>query len=181
LRKEGAKLTADNATEASAAAGDQPCSSQSTSVRAQLNPVQYIESLLALKAQYEFYLRNAFGNDAIIKRAVQTDFEKFINDNPRSAEFMSLFIDDVLKNSTKRDDAEVESQLDKVMVLFRYLEEKDLFERLVDFDFVSDDLFGRYYKQHLAKRLLQNKNNSDDIEKVNALYCSARLTNNLCS
>ena len=37
------------------------------------------------------------------------------------------------------------------MMLFRYLEEKDVFER--------------YYKQHLAKRLLQNKSASDDAEK----------------
>lgn len=37
------------------------------------------------------------------------------------------------------------------MVLFRLLQEKDLFER--------------YYKQHLAKRLLLNKSVSDDSEK----------------
>jgi cullin 3 len=37
------------------------------------------------------------------------------------------------------------------MVLFRYLQEKDMFER--------------YYKQHLAKRLLLNKSLSYDSEK----------------
>ena len=41
--------------------------------------------------------------------------------------------------------------LDKSMVLFRFLQEKDVFER--------------YYKQHLAKRLLLNKSVSDDSEK----------------
>jgi cullin 3 len=46
---------------------------------------------------------------------------------------------------------EVEAVLDKSMVLFRYLQEKDVFER--------------YYKQHLAKRLLLNKSVSDDAEK----------------
>jgi cullin 3 len=45
----------------------------------------------------------------------------------------------------------VETVLDKTMVLFRYLQEKDVFER--------------YYKQHLAKRLLLNKSVSDDAEK----------------
>jgi cullin 3 len=48
-------------------------------------------------------------------------------------------------------DQEVEIVLDKAMMLFRYLEEKDVFER--------------YYKQHLAKRLLLNKSASDDAEK----------------
>ena len=37
------------------------------------------------------------------------------------------------------------------MVLFRFLQEKDVFER--------------YYKQHLSKRLLLNKSLSDDSEK----------------
>ena len=46
---------------------------------------------------------------------------------------------------------EIESVLDKAMVLFRFLQEKDVFER--------------YYKQHLAKRLLLNKSVSDDSEK----------------
>lgn len=46
---------------------------------------------------------------------------------------------------------EIELVLDKSMVLFRFLQEKDVFER--------------YYKQHLAKRLLLNKSVSDDWEK----------------
>ena len=46
---------------------------------------------------------------------------------------------------------EIENVLDKSMVLFRFLQEKDVFER--------------YYKQHLAKRLLHNKSVSDDSEK----------------
>jgi len=46
---------------------------------------------------------------------------------------------------------EIESILDKTMVLFRFLLEKDVFER--------------YYKTHLAKRLLLNKSVSDDFEK----------------
>lgn len=46
---------------------------------------------------------------------------------------------------------EIETVLDKTMVLFRYLLEKDVFER--------------YYKSHLAKRLLLNKSVSDDSEK----------------
>lgn len=46
---------------------------------------------------------------------------------------------------------EIEVILDKTMVLFRFLLEKDVFER--------------YYKTHLAKRLLLNKSVSDDFEK----------------
>ena len=42
---------------------------------------------------------------------------------------------------TSEDD--VEAVLDRVMMLFRYLQEKDVFEK--------------YYKQHLAKRLLSGR------------------------
>ena len=41
--------------------------------------------------------------------------------------------------------------MDKVIILFRYLSEKDVFEK--------------YYKQHLAKRLLNGKSSSDDAER----------------
>lgn len=49
-------------------------------------------------------------------------------------------------------EAEIEAVLDKTMVLFRFLQEKDVFER--------------YYKQHLAKRLLLQKSVSEDSEKT---------------
>lgn len=45
---------------------------------------------------------------------------------------------------------EIEVILDKAMVLFRYLQEPDVFER--------------YYNMHLAKRMLLNKFFSDDFE-----------------
>lgn len=45
----------------------------------------------------------------------------------------------------------METILDKTILLFRFLQDKDVFER--------------YYKQHLAKRLLLNKTVSDDFEK----------------
>jgi cullin 3 len=51
----------------------------------------------------------------------------------------------------KLNEGEVETVLDKALVLFRFLQEKDVFEK--------------YYKQHLAKRLLLQKSLSDDAEK----------------
>lgn len=62
---------------------------------------------------------------------------------------------------------EIEMVLDKTMVLFRFLQEKDVFER--------------YYKQHLAKRLLLNKSVSDDseknmISKLKVRYCFKVVT-----
>ena len=63
---------------------------------------------------------------------------------------------------------EVESILDKAMVLFRFMQEKDVFER--------------YYKQHLARRLLTNKSVSDDSEKnmISKLKVGRQAKENLC-
>lgn len=54
-------------------------------------------------------------------------------------------------SSLQYSEQEVEVILDKTILLFRFLQDKDVFER--------------YYKQHLAKRLLLNKSVSDDFEK----------------
>merc|ERR1712038_531847 len=87
------------------------------------------------------------------KQTISSDFEHFLNLNQRSPEYLSLFIDDKLKKGVKGlSDAEVEQVLDKSMILFRFLQEKDAFEE--------------YYKRHLARRLLNQKSASDDSEKM---------------
>lgn len=112
----------------------------------------FIQSLLDLKERFDFFLHVSFNDDKLFKQRINSDFEYFINLNPRTPEYLSLFIDDKLKKGVKGlSEQEIDQVLDKSMVLFRYLQEKDVFER--------------YYKQHLAKRLLLNKSLSDDSEK----------------
>ncbi|CAB1326701.1 unnamed protein product [Coregonus sp. 'balchen'] len=116
------------------------------------NPVDYIQGLLDLKTRFDRFLLESFNNDRLFKQTIAGDFEYFLNLNSRSPEYLSLFIDDKLKKGVKGlTEQEVESILDKAMVLFRFMQEKDVFER--------------YYKQHLARRLLTNKSVSDDSEK----------------
>ncbi|KOM31428.1 hypothetical protein LR48_Vigan01g098300 [Vigna angularis] len=116
------------------------------------DPVEYVQRLLDEKDKYDKIINLAFNNDKSFQNALNSSFEYFINLNPRSPEFISLFVDDKLRKGLKgvsEDDVEV--TLDKVMMLFRYLQEKDVFEK--------------YYKQHLAKRLLSGKTVSDDAER----------------
>lgn len=116
------------------------------------NAVVYIQKLLDLKDRFDQFLKSSFNDDAKFKQKISGDFEYFINLNPKSPEYLSLFIDDKLKKGVKgMSEQEIEAVLDKTMVLFRFIEEKDVFER--------------YYKKHLAKRLLLNKSVSDDSEK----------------
>lgn len=47
-------------------------------------------------------------------------FEEFVNKQPRSPEFVSLYIDELLRNKKQEiSDADVELCMDKVMPLFR--------------------------------------------------------------
>ncbi|KAF3969525.1 hypothetical protein ACB098_01G287600 [Castanea mollissima] len=116
------------------------------------DPVDFVQRLLDLKDKYDKIISLAFNNDKTFQNALNSSFEYFINLNARSPEFISLFVDDKLRKGLKGvSEEDVEVVLDKVMMLFRYLQEKDVFEK--------------YYKQHLAKRLLAGKTVSDDAER----------------
>eukprot|EP01128_Nolandella_sp_AFSM9_P011645 TRINITY_DN848_c0_g1_i2.p1 TRINITY_DN848_c0_g1~~TRINITY_DN848_c0_g1_i2.p1 ORF type:complete len:657 (-),score=175.31 TRINITY_DN848_c0_g1_i2:466-2391(-) len=117
-------------------------------------PLTYVQTLLDLKAKYDDILSLAMGNnDKAFEHTLNQAFAHFINLNPRSPEFISLFIDEKLRKGNKANvnEEETEAVLDSVMILFRFISEKDIFEK--------------YYKQHLAKRLLLNRSVSDDAEK----------------
>ncbi|XP_076064014.1 cullin 3 [Oratosquilla oratoria] len=117
------------------------------------NAITFVQNLLDLKDRFDHFLHHSFNNDKIFKQMIAADFEYFLNLNNKSPEYLSLFIDDKLKKGVKgMTEAEIEGVLDKTMVLFRFLQEKDVFER--------------YYKQHLAKRLLLQKSVSEDLEKT---------------
>jgi cullin 3 len=116
------------------------------------NPQLYVQSLLDLKDKYDRLLTGAFANDKNFQHAINQAFEYFINLNNKSPEFISLFIDEKLKKGLKGvSDEDIEVILNKVMMLFRFIQEKDVFEK--------------YYKQHLAKRLLLGRSVSDDAER----------------
>ncbi|KAL2484611.1 Cullin-3A [Abeliophyllum distichum] len=115
------------------------------------NPVEFVDSLLQKRDKYEKIISFAFNNDKTFQNAFNSSFKYFINLNPCSPEYMSLFLDDKLRKGPKRvKEDDIEIILDNVMRLFRYLQEKDLFEK--------------YYKKHLAKRFLSGKTIFDDAE-----------------
>ena len=114
--------------------------------------LKWVELVLDMKTKYDNILAEAFANEAKMKSCVVEGFSSFINDNPKSPEFISLFIDENLKKGIKgKTEQETDTILDNATVLFRFLRDKDVFER--------------YYKSHLAKRLLQGRSVSDDAER----------------
>jgi len=114
--------------------------------------IKWVDEVLALKDKYDRIWQLSFEGDKAMNTALSRAFSNFINDFPRSPEYMSLFIDDNLKKGLKgKTEEEVDQVLDKAITLFRYIADKDIFER--------------YYKKHLSRRLLMGRSVSHDVEK----------------
>jgi len=117
-----------------------------------LAAIQWVDAILQLKDKYDHLWKVSFQSDAIIQPALTRSFTDTINSFSRSSEYISLFIDENMKKGLKdKTEAEVDNVLEKAIVLLRYIQDKDMFER--------------YYKKHLCKRLLMGKSVSIDVEK----------------
>ena len=117
-----------------------------------LGAVAYVEGLLALKAKFDGVVAEAFDGGKIFSTAIQKGFETFMNLESTSAERLSQFLDDKLRSGFKDvAEDEIEHLIDRVMLLFRHLQDKDVFES--------------YFKQHLAQRLLGGRPVSEDLER----------------
>jgi len=121
-------------------------------------PLQYVQNLIELKDQYDKLISEAFRGEKDFTNALYKAFETFINLNSRSPEYISLAMDSQLKGSKSKSGALVaaseehaELQLERALQMFRFLQEKDMFEK--------------YYKQHLSKRLLGDRSQSEDMER----------------
>ncbi|KAF2722386.1 Cullin-domain-containing protein [Polychaeton citri CBS 116435] len=114
--------------------------------------LKWMEDVLALKDRFDTIWARAFNSDQMVHTALSSSIRDVINGFNRGSEFISLFIDDNMKKGIRdRTEAEVDATLEKAIVLLRFLQDRDLFER--------------YYKKHLSKRLLLNKSQSMDVEK----------------
>ncbi|KAI9061290.1 Cullin-domain-containing protein [Trametes sanguinea] len=114
--------------------------------------LKWVQDVLDLKDKFDTIWSKAFARDRELESGLNDAFQTFINLNEKSPEFISLFIDDNLKKGLKgKSDTEVDMVLDKTITVFRYITDKDVFER--------------YYKGHLAKRLLLGRSVSDDAER----------------
>jgi len=115
----------------------------------------FVKALLALHDKYLGVIKTDFSGHSIFQKALKDAFVEFVNKNVgnfTNAEFMSTYCDRILKSGEKLRESEVEDSLEKVVQLFSYLTEKDLFADI--------------YRNQLAKRLLNGRSASNDAEKV---------------
>uniref|UniRef100_A0A7S1VSX6 Cullin family profile domain-containing protein n=2 Tax=Grammatophora oceanica TaxID=210454 RepID=A0A7S1VSX6_9STRA len=116
----------------------------------------FVKALIALHDKYLGVVRDDFNGHSLFQKALKDAFVEIVNKNVGAhpnAELMSTFCDRVLKSGgEKLSESEVEQSLDKIVQLFSYLTDKDLFAEI--------------YKTHLAKRLLAQRSASNDAEKL---------------
>ena len=117
---------------------------------------RFVKALIALHEKYLGVVRTDFAGHSLFQKALKDAFVEIVNKNVgqyTNAELMSTFCDRILKSGgEKLSEAEVEESLDRIVQLFSYLTDKDMFAEI--------------YRNQLAKRLLSQRSTSDDAEKL---------------
>eukprot|EP01127_Copromyxa_protea_P023509 TRINITY_DN8825_c0_g1_i1.p1 TRINITY_DN8825_c0_g1~~TRINITY_DN8825_c0_g1_i1.p1 ORF type:complete len:521 (-),score=98.73 TRINITY_DN8825_c0_g1_i1:72-1634(-) len=118
----------------------------------------YVEKLMKVYTQFRDIVDNAFGTNPYFVAALDKAYRVVVNENcvakerSRSPELIARYSDIVLKKGNKHlDDAEIEAKLSDCILLFKYLNDRDVFRR--------------YYSSTLTKRLLCGTSISDDAER----------------
>lgn len=124
------------------------------------DPKLYVSTLLQVHRKYNALVLTAFGNDVGFVASLDKACGKFINNNAitrlansssKSPELLAKYCDILLKKSSKNpEESELEDTLNQVMIVFKYIEDKDVFQK--------------FYSKMLAKRLVQHMSASDDAE-----------------
>ncbi|XP_046743134.1 cullin-1 isoform X2 [Diprion similis] len=124
------------------------------------DPKIYVSTILEVHKKYNGLVLVAFNNDSGFVAALDKACGRFINSNSitraansssKSPELLAKYCDLLLKKSSKNpEEAELEDTLNQVMVVFKYIEDKDVFQK--------------FYSKMLAKRLVQHMSASDDAE-----------------
>ncbi|CAH1716368.1 unnamed protein product [Chironomus riparius] len=112
-----------------------------------------VQDLLDFKDKMDYIVCNCFERNEKFSHSLREAFEYFINQRTnKPAELIAKYVDMKLRAGNKEaTEEELEQILDKIMVLFRFIHGKDVFEA--------------FYKKDLAKRLLVGKSASVDAEK----------------
>jgi len=117
------------------------------------DPVSFISAILNLKHKYDQFVKDSFKESKEFQLTLKQAFESFLNKDTRTAQYLSLFVDDMFRKGLKgmSSDVEIDASLVQVVTVFRFLQDKDVFEN--------------FYKQHLSRRLLTGRSVSDEAEK----------------
>ncbi len=131
----------------------------------EFSPSLFIQQVLDIKEKYQVIIDASFQKHKFFHKNMHEAFEIFFNSESNSPQYLAIYVDELLKGKMKadsqqivgamsskslKDDDQIDDVLGKIVMLFRFLKDKDVFES--------------YYKMHLANRLLNGKSSSNDAE-----------------
>ncbi|KAJ3617614.1 hypothetical protein Zmor_008816 [Zophobas morio] len=122
-----------------------------------VTPVDYVDFLFSMRSNYLALCRTAFENNAYFIAAVDKAFRVVINATngerhlSKSPELLAFYCDAFLKKSSRNPvNYDIDEKLNKMVTLFEYLDEKDVFLK--------------FYSRLLAKRLINSTSSSLEAE-----------------
>jgi len=117
------------------------------------DPSSFVRGVLGMRDRYDRVVTTSFRGEKKSMKRMREAFEDFLNADARAASCLAVYVDELLRSGLRgATEIEVTQELQKVIVVFRYLSDKDVFEA--------------FYKQHLAKRLLGGRSVSDEAERA---------------
>ena len=102
---------------------------------------EFVSRVISLRDKMMIIYQRSFNRDPNIDITIKNAFETFVNQNDKTAMSLVYYLDEKFKKEFKEvNESLINEHLDKVIQVFRYLQDKDIFEG--------------FYKTSLAKRLL---------------------------
>ncbi|KAI0081580.1 Cullin-domain-containing protein [Panus rudis PR-1116 ss-1] len=125
---------------------------------AEVDPKAYVDALLEVHQKNSETVQRSFKGEAGFVAALDKACREFVNRNAatgtsttKSPELLAKHADALLRKSNKMaEEEDLESALNKVMVLFKYIDDKDVFQQ--------------FYTTKLSKRLIHGVSASDEAE-----------------
>ena len=116
---------------------------------------EFVQALLDMHSRFFSLIQTCFNDAASFHRSLKEAFQEIVNapsGKHGTADLVSSYCDSILKKSqTQMADKDLEETLDKLVQLISYLHDKDI--------------FAEHYRSLLAKRLLNQRSASDQMER----------------
>ncbi|RKP19863.1 Cullin-domain-containing protein, partial [Rozella allomycis CSF55] len=120
------------------------------------DPKAYVECLLKTYQKYAGLVAETFKGDSKFSACLDKSCREFINRNSvcenslKSPELLARHADNLLKKGGKYESLDLEESLNQIITIFRYIEDKDVFQK--------------FYSKFLSKRLVYGLSISEDSE-----------------
>lgn len=121
-----------------------------------------VQDLLDFKDKVDHVIEVCFQKNERFVNLMKESFETFINKRPnKPAELIAKHVDSKLRAGNKEaTDEELERTLDKIMILFRFIHGKDVFEAFYKKIWQKDSLLGKVPQSMLKSLCCQSSSMS---------------------